>query len=541
MPEMKLLSLYQYFLYSFFLYFILPTLALAQAQPIPKREMRAVWIATVANTDFPSKKNLHPYAQQDEYSRIISQHKAAGINAVIVQVRPATDAFYHSDKELWSEWLTGKQGSSPRPFYDPLDFMIEEAHKNGMEFHAWFNPYRAIFDTTKRQEAIHPEHITNRKSEWFIQYGKNKYFNPALPQVRAYITEVIADVVKRYSIDAVHFDDYFYPYPIANTSFDDQKSFEKYGEGFSNIDDWRRQNINLLIEGVANTIRQIKPKVKFGISPFGIWRNSRDEKQGSITTTGTTSYEQLYADVRLWLKNGWIDYVVPQVYFHHQYKPAPYQKLVDWWAANSFGKHLYIGQAAYKIGSKTDTLWQDPTEMPKQLRYNRQCENIKGSVFFSSKSLTRINPSFSDSLKNNFYRYPALVPVMSWKDSIPPNAPTHLFASKSYQAVYLTWQKPSRATDGDEATYYTVYRFSKDEKINIEDASKIIGVSRAQGEFFVDKTVENGNDYQYVVTALDNLHNESILSNIVIISYPEGTWFDFLKVVLDLYFQKVRP
>ena len=528
--------MYQYFFCFIFLFLT----AFVQAQTAPKREMRAVWIATVANTDFPTKKNLHPYLQQDEYSRIIRQHKAIGINTVIVQVRPATDAFYASDKELWSEWLTGKQGSAPKPFYDPLDFMIEEAHRNGMEFHAWFNPYRAVFDTTKRQDAINPEHITNRKPEWFIQYGKNKYFNPAIPQVRNYIIDIITDVVKRYPIDAVHFDDYFYPYPIANVAFDDQKSFEKYGEGFANINDWRRQNINLLIEGVANSIKQIKPKVKFGVSPFGVWRNQRDDRQGSATTTGTTSYDYLYADVRLWLKNNWIDYVVPQIYFHHQYKPAPYQKLADWWAANSFGKHLYIGQAAYKIGSRTDTLWQDLSEMPKQLRFNRQCQNIQGSIFFSSKSLINKTISFSDSLKNNFYKYTALVPPMSWKDSVRPNAPTDLFASKSYQAVYLTWQKPSRAKDGDEATYYVIYRFLKEENINLEDASKIIGISRGQGEFFVDKTAKIGNDYRYIVTAVDAIHNESLPSNAVLISYPEGTWLDFFKVVLDLYFKKVK-
>lgn len=511
----------------------------AQHKTFPKRELRAVWIATIANTDFPSKKNLHPFAQQDEYSKIIKQHKAIGINAVIVQVRPATDAFYYSDRELWSEWLTGKQGTSPRPFYDPLAFMIEEAHRNGMEFHAWFNPYRAIFDTTARQEAIHPEHITNRKPEWFIQYGKNKYFNPAIPQVRTYIADIITDVVKRYPIDAVHFDDYFYPYPIANTPFDDAKSFEKYGQGFDNIDQWRRQNVNLLIKEVGNSIKQIKPKVKFGVSPFGVWRNSRDDKQGSQTTTGTTSYDHLYADVRLWLKNGWVDYVVPQVYFHHQFKPAPYQKLVDWWAANSFGKHLYIGQAAYKIGSKTDTLWQDFSEMPKQLRFNRQCENIKGTIFFSSKSIINKNNPLADSLRNDFYKYLALVPPMTWIDSIAPNPPTQLFAMKSYQAVYLTWQAPTRARDGDEASYYVIYRFVNDENLDLDNPTKIIGISRGQGAFFVDKTVQSGNNYHYIVTAVDNLHNESTASNHVYIVYPQSTWLDFLKVVLSLYFKKI--
>ncbi len=522
------------FAYLFIFYLAFAGQIFAQNTPIPKREFRAVWIATVANTDFPSKKNLHPFQQQEEFNRLIKKHKEIGINAVIVQVRPATDAFYHSDRELWSEWLTGRQGNEPRPFYDPLDYMINEAHKNGMEFHAWFNPYRAVYDTS-RVEAIHQEHITNRRPEWFVQYGKVKYFNPAIPQVREYITSVISDVVKRYDIDGVHFDDYFYPYPISNLPLNDQKDFEKYGQGFASIEDWRRQNVNLLIESITKSIRQIKPKTKFGISPFGVWRNQKEDKQGSFTATGTTGYDHLFADVRLWLKNNWIDYVVPQVYFHSQFKSAPYQKLVDWWAANSFGKHLYIGMAAYKIGSKTDTLWQNLSEMPSQMRFNRFCENINGTVFFSSKSL--LANSFQDSLKIHFFRYPSLIPRMSWKDSIAPNPPTDLILHKSYKAVFLQWKAPQRAIDGDEAVYYVIYRFENNEKINLEDASKIIGISRNKGEFFLDRTVNNGAKYQYLVTALDQLHNESPMSNAVIVHFENSSWLDFIKVVLEIYFK----
>ncbi|TAH22794.1 MAG: glycoside hydrolase [Cytophagales bacterium] len=506
----------------------------------PKRELRAVWIATVANTDFPTKKNLHPFQQQEEFSKLLEKHQEIGINAVIVQVRPSTDAFYHSDRELWSEWLTGKQGSSPKPFYDPLAFMIEEAHKRGMEFHAWFNPYRAIYDTTARKQMIHNEHITNRKPEWFIQYGKNKYFNPAIPQVRQYITDIIADVVSRYPIDAVHFDDYFYPYPIAGIAFDDAQSFEKYKGNLTNISDWRRGNVNLLIESISNKIKEIKPKVKFGVSPFGIWRNQRDDVQGSQTTTGTTSYEHLYADIRLWLKNGWIDYVVPQVYFHHQFKPAPYPSLLNWWASNSFGRHLYIGQAAYKIGSKTDTLWQNFGEMPAQLRLNRQYKEVQGSVFFSSKSLTNKSLTIADSLKNDFYKYPALVPLMAWKDNLPPNAPTNLQVSKSYKSAYLTWQKPTRAKDGDEAAYYVIYRFLQDEQIDLSNPAKIVGIRREQGEFFIDKHVQEGCAYRYLVTAVDNLHNESQASKAVVILYPQSSWTDFLRVFMEIYLKKVK-
>lgn len=523
------------FLCFFYVYFD----AFTQSAP-PKREMRAVWIATVANTDFPTKKNLHPFQQQEEFSQLLEKHQAIGINAVIVQIRPSTDALYHSDKELWSEWLTGKQGNSPKPFYDPLAFMIEEAHKRGMEFHAWFNPYRAIYDTTARKQMIHSEHITNKRPEWFIQYGKNKYFNPALPQVRQYITDIIADVVSRYPIDAVHFDDYFYPYPIAGVAFDDAQSFEKYKGNFANVNDWRRNNVNLLIESISNKIKEIKPKVKFGVSPFGIWRNQRDDVQGSQTTTGTTSYEHLYADIRLWLKNNWVDYVVPQVYFHHQFKPAPYPNLLNWWASNSFGKHLYIGQAAYKIGSKTDTLWQNFGEMPAQLRLNRKYKEVQGSVFFSSKALTNKSLPIADSLKKDFYQYPALVPPMLWKDNMPPNVPTDLRVSKSYKSAYLSWQKPARAKDGDEAAYYVIYRFLESEQIDLGNPAKIVGIRRGQGEFFIDKQVQDGNTYRYLVTAVDNLHNESQASKAVVIAYPQSSWTDFLKVFIEIYLKKVK-
>lgn len=268
--------------------------SLAHAQTAPKREFRAVWIASVANIDWPSQKGLSSVTQMEEFRYILEEHQKNGMNAVIVQVRPTADALYPSQLELWSSWLTGKQGQEPNPPYDPLAFQIEEAHQRNMEFHAWFNPYRATFDTISAN--LSPQHITRTKPEWFIQYGDKIYFNPGLPEVRNYITRIILDVVRRYDVDGVHFDDYFYPYAIPNKPFPDDSTFARYPNGFKNKDDWRRHNVDLLIKMVSDSLQATKPYVKFGISPFGVWKNkSAIDPDGSDTKAGSPTYYALYA------------------------------------------------------------------------------------------------------------------------------------------------------------------------------------------------------------------------------------------------------
>ena len=483
----------------------------------PKREFRGVWIATVANIDWPSKQTLASALQQDELIKILDEHQQSGLNAVMLQIRPATDALYAKSREPWSKFLTGKQGQAPMPFYDPLEMAITEAHKRGIELHAWFNPYRAAFSLSPSDIA--PNHITRQRPEWFFNYAGKKLFNPGIPEVRKYIVQVVLDVVRNYDVDGIHFDDYFYPYPEKNQFIPDAKQYELYGNGFETIDDWRRNNVDLLIKELADSIHAVKRHVKFGISPFGIWRNISQDPEGS-ESTGLSGYSVLYGDARKWVKEGWIDYINPQVYFPFGYRPAPYEKLVDWWSNNSFGKHLYIGQAAYRATERREG-WLDWQQLPNQVRYLRKNPRVQGSVFFSSKSLTNNLAGFQDSLRTDLYRYPAILPQMLWLDDIPPFSPLNLEVVVANQLVVLSWQEPLKARDGETAYGYVVYRFNASEPVNVQDPSKILKISfDGKTTSFTDFTAKRGVQYNYVVTALDRLKNESTESNVATITLP---------------------
>lgn len=479
-------------------------------QPLPpKREFRAVWIATVENIDWPAKRGASSDQQRAELIRILDEHQKTGINAVILQVRPSADALYQKRREPWTRFLSGKQGVGPMPTYDPLDFAVMEAHKRGMELHAWFNPYRATTDTIDSNTSA--QHISRIRPEWFFTYGPKKYFNPGLPEVRDYIVQVIMDVVRNYDIDGVHFDDYFYPYPEKGKQIPDSAAFVQYGGSFSSIEDWRRNNVDLLIKTVSDSIHHKKRYVKFGISPFGIWRNKKDDPEGS-ETNGLSGYSALYADARKWMKEGWVDYNVPQVYFPFGYAPAAYEKLVDWWSNNSFGRHVYIGHGVYRSTENKEG-WRDKQQLPNQIRYLRQNERVQGSVYFSSKSLTNNLAGFQDSLRSSLYKYPALLPQMIWLDAIPPLSPLNLSAVRTADGVKLSWQRPIAVRDGETAYGYVVYRFLKGEGQDITDARKIVRIQfGADNVSFVDRSGLKGK-YIYCVTALDRLKNESLPSN----------------------------
>ena len=387
----------------------------AQAKP----EFRGVWVATVDNIDWPSRGNYNSDSQKAEFIKLLEQHRRNGINALIVQVRPAADAFFPSQFEPWSEWLTGKQGLPPSPYYDPLDFMITETHKRGMEFHAWMNPYRAVFNINS--SSIAPAHITRIHPEWFLTYGDKKYFDPGNKDVQQYVTNLVKDVVRRYPVDAIHFDDYFYPYRIAGKEFPDMATYNQYGNGMSK-DDWRRSNTDSIIFMLSRAIKDENKRCQFGISPFGVWRNiDKDSVNGSNTRAGQTNYDDLYADILLWLKNGWIDYVTPQIYWEIGHKAAPYEVILDWWSKHSYGRNCYIGLGLYKAG--TNVAWKDLTQIPRQIQLLRNTPNIQGMVYFSSKTFDKNPNGWNDSLRNNYYRLPAFPPPMNWIDSIKPEAP----------------------------------------------------------------------------------------------------------------------
>ncbi|MDQ0875780.1 uncharacterized lipoprotein YddW (UPF0748 family)/fibronectin type 3 domain-containing protein [Paenibacillus sp. V4I3] len=479
---------------------------------IPKSELRAAWIATVDNIDWPNKSVTDQEQQKRDFTKLLEQLQTTGINAVIVQVKPTADSFYPSQFGPWSEWLTGVQGKDPG--YNPLAFMMEEVHKRNMEFHAWFNPYRISLQD--RLDKLVPDHPARQHPDWVVSYGGKLYFNPGIPEAKQFIMDGIMEVVKNYDIDAVHFDDYFYPYPVSGVDFPDQDAFQKYGTGFASKADWRRNNVNSFVQEIGTRIKQEKSYVKFGISPFGIWKNKGEDPAGS-DTNGLSSYDAIYADSKKWVDQQWIDYIAPQIYWYMGYSPAAYDKLIEWWNGAVAGKnvHLYSGQATYRIGSN-DPGWLNPNEMRDQVSYNRNFGNVKGSIFFSAKWLPANPLGFTDRLKTDLYRYPTLVPAMPWLDDQAPNAPVLASAFRKPSGVELTW-----ANGLSDAAYYVVYRFEGNTAGSLQDASKIVATVRkqegAKGSF-IDRTAVDGSRYTYLITAVDRLHNESAASNAIAIT-----------------------
>jgi len=511
-------------LYSYFIVFLTAFLSISNAraqtdstlkikdtslryQVSPKREFRGVWIATVENIDWPTPKQTAD-EQKAQLIDILDSHQHDGINAVFFQVRPAADAFYAKSTEPWSKWLNGQQGVAPNPAYDPLEFAITEAHKRGMELHAWFNPYRATNDN--KYYALSPNHITNLKPEWFFTYGGQKLFNPGLPEVREYIIHIILNVVDNYDIDGVHMDDYFYPYLVAGQTLNDADTYKQYGSRFADIKDWRRNNVDTLIQMLGDSIHKHKPHMKFGVSPFGIWANKYQNPEGSDTHGGSSYYEN-YADVRKWLQKGWVDYAVPQLYWPINYRPAAFDTLVNWWSNNTYNRHLYIGLAVYRVAehSKRSSDYRVPTELPNEMRHLRNNPRVEGSVVFSSNSLTNDFGGFADSLHFNFYKNPALPPPMLWLDSIAPNVPRNLIVKPNGPGVALNWEAPVVAKDNEPAYGYVIYRFEGSDKIDIENPAHILHIAYDDHTYYQDNTVQKGKTYLYVITAIDRLKNES--------------------------------
>ncbi|MEC0708600.1 family 10 glycosylhydrolase [Bacillus haynesii] len=381
------------------------------------KEFRAVWIATVTNIDWPSKKGLTIEEQKAEYVKLLDDVTTMGMNAVVVQIKPAADAFYPSAYGPWSEYLTGVQGKDPG--YDPLSFLLEETHRRKLEFHAWFNPYRITMNHTDLNR-LSQDHPARMHPDWVVAYGRQLYYNPGIPEAQEFIVQGIAEVVKNYPVDAVHMDDYFYPYKIAGVEFPDFSTYEQYGKDrFSNIEDWRRDNVNQLVKQINAAIKKERASVKFGISPFGVWRNIADDPTGSNTAAGMTNYDDLYADTREWIRQGYIDYIAPQIYWSIGFAPASYDILVNWWKNEVSQRpvHLYIGQAAYKINQNSDPAWSDPEEYPRQIALNR-ASNVMGSIHFSLKDLNRNPLGIKDRLIQDLYKKPAAIPGMPWLDSV---------------------------------------------------------------------------------------------------------------------------
>ncbi len=474
---------------------------LANAQS-PKREFRGAWIATVANIDWPSKPGLPSVEQQQQFIRQLDLLKSVGCNAVIVQVRPACDAMYASKIEPWSHYLSGRQGEAPFPYYDPLVFMIQEAHKRNLEFHAWFNPFRALMDSKKNPNPA--GHVTKTHHDWIISYGGKSYIDPGIPEAREYVINVIADVVKRYDVDAVHLDDYFYPYRLPNAQFGDARSYAKYGNGMDK-EDWRRDNVSRFISLLNTTIKHEKPYMKLGISPFGIWRNKARDPLGSDTRGGQTTYDDLYADVLMWLEKGWVDYMMPQLYWEHNHRAAPFDVLQPWWYEHCYKRHIYYGLGLYRMTNAKSGPWTSAKELLWQLHDIRgKCPN-SGYSFYSSSCFDRIKAPIADSLQHGFAKYPALVPAMPWLDDDAPNAPELKIDNGE-----LAWHTKN---PDKEPLRYVVYRFDNGEKVDLERNDHIVSIQ--QETTFRDPDARYHKQATYIVTALDRTWNESDASNAV--------------------------
>jgi uncharacterized lipoprotein YddW (UPF0748 family) len=491
----------------------------AFSQELPKREFRGAWLHIVGNQHI---QTLSRDQIQQWFVATLDSLQDMGCNAVIFQVRPQADAFYASEIEPWTRFLTGEQGVAPDPFWDPLQFMIEQCHARGMELHAWLNPYRV---TSNDREQLHPDHLYFKKPEIFKRYGKQLYFDPGEPESIAHTVRVIADIVTRYDVDAIHFDDYFYPYPEGFEEFHDDGAFVKYAaaQGFEywQKNDWRRNNVETLIHAVNDTIKAIKPWVRFGISPFGIHRNKKDTPDGSGSETdGLSNYEQLFADVPAWAEKGYIDYIVPQLYWRIGFARADYDVLIRWWNDQNYKGQLYIGQSISTF-SAPDLDNPEVTQTARKMELVRELPNVDGNVWWPGWSLApQAQPWYTprpapegarpfvlqDSLRTVYQRDLALIPAYTDLDAVAPEPVAWLKVS----GKGLSWQ-PVRTDDVlQQPHFYVVYRFDAGEPVDLSRSSAIVKITR--DTHFRPAEKKNGR-HQYVVTVVDKCWNESAASN----------------------------
>jgi uncharacterized lipoprotein YddW (UPF0748 family) len=473
--------------------------------PAAPREFRAAWVSTVANIDWPSRPNLPPDKQQAEAIAILERAKALNLNAIVLQVRPAADAIYPSTIEPWSEYLTGLQGQAPRPLYDPLQFWIKEAHARGIELHAWFNPYRARQTVGK---AAAPNHISRTQPAVVKNYGKLQWMDPGEQAASDQTLAVVLDVVRRYDIDGVHVDDYFYPYPIdaagadngaldgkaasKELDFPDWASWQRYVSSGGKLDraSWRRQNVNKLIEALYTGIHREKSWVRFGISPFGVGRPDRRP----VGIVGFSQYDKLYADVELWLDNGWLDYLTPQLYWPIAQKPQAYDVLLDYWLAqNRRGRHVWPGLFTSRIGAPSKEY--QPQEILDQIDVTRTRPAAGGHVHFSMAALMENRKGIADKLSSASYPGQALVPASPWLGNTLPGVPV-VQSARSGRATRLL------LTAGTNNALYAVWaRYGDEWRFTVVPAARV--------DWLLPDDARLGAANAVVVSAVDRLGIES--------------------------------
>lgn len=469
----------------------------------PKREFRGAWLHIIGQSQYMNLQKKGSDKLKDYIADQIDRLHRAGCNAVIFQVRPHADAAYISDIEPWSSWITGKRGKAPVPMWDPLEFAIEEAHKRGMELHAWLNPYRV----TSSPEVLPADHISKLNPERFFHYDNKLFFDPAYQENRDYICRVVKDITERYDVDAIHIDDYFYPYPVAGKNIPDDASYKKFG-GDMNRNDWRRSNVDKLIEQMHATIKQTKPWVRFGVSPFGIWRNKKTDPRGS-DSNGLQNYDGLYADVLLWAKNGWVDYLAPQLYWTLDFKAAPSRHLAHWWNENCQGVDIYIGQDVRRTMNNADPKTGDSNELATKVKLSRELPNVKGNVWWHGYWVTENMKGVADSLAYVHQKTVALPPVYG-NPKVQPKPVKNLRLKKKGGRTYLEWQSDAPQGKATDQVRFVVYSFLPDEASDLENVEAIMTLTPDE-EYMVseDNDVSALKGMRFAVTALDRNNRES--------------------------------
>lgn len=488
------------------LYFLLLLLltavpALRAQEDAPKREFRGAWIQMV-NGQF---QGLTRDAMQQNLTAQLDALQRCRVNAVIFQVRAEGDAFYASPYEPWSRFLTGRQGTAPSPYWDPLAWMVTECHRRGMEIHAWINPFRAKTKGTKELAASHPYIKSPNR---FFEHDGLLLFDPGLHENRTYICSVAADIVRRYDVDGLHIDDYFYPYPVKGVGINDRRTYENNRNGINNIEDWRRYNVNVFIEMLHDSIHAAKPWVKFGVSPFGIYHNAKEgTSMPGSKTAGLQNYDDLYADVLYWINKGWVDYTVPQLYWEIGHQTADYEELAKWWSRFAGGRPLFIGQDVERTVRAADLKDNGKNQMEAKFRLQRTLRGVKGSCLWYSAAVARNEGNYATALEKIYHRTPALQPLFPFIDDKAPKKPTRLKAMWMPDGYYLFWTAPKGKGEMDKARNYVVYRFAKGERIDLFDTSHIVCITP---QTLIKLPYRGGKEkFTYVVTALDRLQNES--------------------------------
>ncbi len=481
-----------------------------------KEQFRGVWMQTAFQDRF---MKLRPEECKDYLTRLVENFEATGFNAILFQVRPEGDAFYQSQYEPWSRFLTGRQGAAPDPLWDPMAFLAMLCHQHHIEFHAWINPFRM---TCSKFTIMAENHLYNQHPEWFVKYDDKLYLNPALPECRSHVRQIVKDIVTRYDVDAIHIDDYFYPYPIKGQTFDDKWAFENYAP-VMNIDvtapdalgDFRRRSVNILIKSLHEDIRSIKPWVRFGVSPFGIYRHQSPEYREGSKTTGIQCYDDLYADVLLWAKQGWIDYVIPQLYWEIGHPMADYSTLVKWWNDNTPTQcHLYIGQCIDrslddpKDRKPAPNLAKSHMHFSNKLNQASEGKHILGNCFWYAYQVDENLYHVRDFLKKEVFTQPALSPAFKNIDPIAPEKVRNLNIGMSTKGLRVSWQYVLTDDPMQKPRYFCVYKFHQGEKIDISNVSHLY--CRTVNACLFDEDTKRSAKYTYVVTSVDALGNESV-------------------------------